>query len=334
MPSVQPGATPTEINLTSDVLTTPDGAEQVKWQASASYADPNNPQAQVRDVAGFVARVGGAVIKTADYLLLASDCGRLMVMNSGADHTFTLPAVIPTMTAGTWHVFLANMGAGDLTIARNGKHIDGASVDLTLTQGQGVYLTTDGTHYYTEQGVGTGGGGGGGGGSFVNATRVPSEVPGGTVNGTDGTDGNDTFTLLNAPVLVAGVPDLQLFKNGQRMTEGVGFSLTGSTITFASGYIPVSGDDLIADYSYASTTRVPGEAPSGTINGTDGTDGNDTFTLSFAPVLIGGVPDLQLFKNGQRMTEGVAFNLSSLTITFVSGYIPISGDDLFAIYSY
>jgi hypothetical protein len=77
------------------------------------------------------------------------------------------------------------------------------------------------------------------------------------------------------------------------------------------------------------------ETPAGTINGTDGTDGNATFTLSHAP---SPAASLQLVKTdvgtGVVMIAGVHFNLSGLTITYTSGNIPIAGQTHRASYRY
>ena len=68
-----------------------------------------------------------------------------------------------------------------------------------------------------------------------------------------------------------------------------------------------------------SGTFVDNVAPTGTINGT-----NDTFTLANAPSPAGS---LSLYKNGQLMIAGGAdYTLSSLTIVYVAGAIPKTGD--------
>lgn len=68
------------------------------------------------------------------------------------------------------------------------------------------------------------------------------------------------------------------------------------------------------------------ETPAGTINGTDGTDGNAAFTLATAP---SPGTSLLLEKNDVgtfvRMIAGLQYNLSGLTITYTSGNIPITG---------
>ena len=73
-------------------------------------------------------------------------------------------------------------------------------------------------------------------------------VPTGTINSTDGITGNGTFTLPNAP---SPAGSLNLFKNGQRLTRGVAFSLSGATINYASGYLPITGaDSHVCFYRY------------------------------------------------------------------------------------
>jgi hypothetical protein len=66
--------------------------------------------------------------------------------------------------------------------------------------------------------------------------------------------------------------------------------------------------------------RLTREVPSGTVNGL-----NATFTLSRIPGL------LLLYNNGLLLTSGNDYTLSGLTITFLTGAIPQSGDSLNAI---
>lgn len=72
-------------------------------------------------------------------------------------------------------------------------------------------------------------------------THVYSEVPAGTVNGS-----NATFTLASTPT--AG--SVLLYKNGLRQKAGGGndYTLATDTITFLAGNIPQTGDNLLADY--------------------------------------------------------------------------------------
>lgn len=73
-------------------------------------------------------------------------------------------------------------------------------------------------------------------------TFVDAEIPGGPINGV-----NAVFTLANAPNPPSS---LQLYKNGQKLTAGTGFSLSGASITYAAGYIPQPGDIHEAIYRH------------------------------------------------------------------------------------
>lgn len=69
---------------------------------------------------------------------------------------------------------------------------------------------------------------------------IDNETPSGTIDGF-----NAVFTLVASPNPVGS---LILTKNGQLMYQGTAYTLSGSTITFSAGYIPVVGDLLRAWY--------------------------------------------------------------------------------------
>ncbi len=94
--------------------------------------------------------LGGVSVKSANYPLVSADDGLLLVYNSSSPGTFTLPAAPPFLQ---WRVFIQNIGTGVLTVSRNGLNIDAVASDLTINQNQGVYLSTDGTNYFTERGM-------------------------------------------------------------------------------------------------------------------------------------------------------------------------------------
>jgi hypothetical protein len=68
------------------------------------------------------------------------------------------------------------------------------------------------------------------------------EIPSGAINGV-----NAIFILANAPNPPGS---LQLFRNGQKLTAGLGFALVGKTITMQAPQIPTVGDVLEASYRY------------------------------------------------------------------------------------
>lgn len=73
-------------------------------------------------------------------------------------------------------------------------------------------------------------------------THVYSEVPSGTINGS-----NAAFTLASTPA--SGT--LRLYKNGLRQRAGSGndYTLSTNTITYEAGNVPQTGDSHVADYN-------------------------------------------------------------------------------------
>lgn len=78
------------------------------------------------------------------------------------------------------------------------------------------------------------------GGQFSVANWINDETPGGTQNGS-----NATFTLAQVP---NPTTSLLLQKNGQNLIAGLGFTLSGQTITINSPFIPNATDSLNAWY--------------------------------------------------------------------------------------
>lgn len=95
---------------------------------------------------------------------------------------------------------------------------------------------------------------------------------------------------------------------------------TGQVLTVVAGAAAWA-----ANAALGAANFVDNEVPAGTVNGT-----NPTFTLANTPV----TGTVHLFVNGVRMTAGGSadFTISSATITFNSGAIPMTGDVLLADY--
>ncbi len=87
----------------------------------------------------------------------------------------------------------------------------------------------------------------GSGGSGVLPSFSDEETPGGAINGS-----NSLFTLANSPSPPAS---LLLYLNGLLMTQGVDYTLSGSTITFLPASTPETGDVLTASYRYANPSN-------------------------------------------------------------------------------
>ena len=87
---------------------------------------------------------------------------------------------------------------------------------------------TNATHTHTSNATGG-----------VLVTYVPVETPGGSVNGS-----NPTFTLAHTPLFYT------LTVNRVVQVYSVDFTISGSTITFATDSIPQTGDMLRITYIY------------------------------------------------------------------------------------
>jgi hypothetical protein len=137
----------------------PSGYQNARWQQGPSTG--NDPEYDVPLIPDscYVPNVGTAVVKTASYTATIADMGTLLVFNSASALTLTLPnpvplnALVPSTTETRWNVSVQNIGAGLLTISRNGLMIDGAATNLPLNQNSGMVIYTDGTNYFTERGV-------------------------------------------------------------------------------------------------------------------------------------------------------------------------------------
>jgi hypothetical protein len=88
------------------------------------------------------------------------------------------------------------------------------------------------------------------GGGGVLPQFSDGETPTGTINGS-----NLVFTLAFAPSPASSV---QVYLNGLRMDQGLDYTVSGSTITFASASDPQTGDVLLASYRYANPNNTLG----------------------------------------------------------------------------
>lgn len=153
---------------------------------------------------------------------------------------------------------------------------------------------------------------GGGGPLFVD-----DETPSGSTDGT-----NTSFTLTSTPTPLTS---LRLYRNGLLMRHGIGYTLSGSTITILTGSIPSGGDVLQAWYripgvSNQTMTFVENETPAGIVDSS-----NAIFTLEAIPV---PASSLQLFRNGVLQKSGMDYLPNGKTVTFSSWAIPQPGDVL------
>jgi hypothetical protein len=157
-------------------------------------------------------------------------------------------------------------------------------------------------------------------GSGTSLAFIDSEVPSGTINGS-----NAAFTLASVPYPTSSVA---FFRNGLLLKQGADYTLSSNAITFQTGAMPQPGDVLAA--FYRSSVSIPGvgfvdqETPAGAVNGV-----NAAFTLSQTP---SPGSSLAVYRNGLRLKSGVDYTLSGAVVTFVPGLLPQSSDTLVCSY--
>lgn len=138
---------------------------------------------------------------------------------------------------------------------------------------------------------------------------------------------NTTFTLPHSSI---DSGTLMLWLNGQLLTLGSDFTLSGDTVNFISEIAPVQTDVLRAMYSRQVTTRLFALSVSPTQLTTSGEELTG-LTLPQDP----DPPDsLMLFLNGQLLTQGVShdYSLAGNVVTFARSLLV--SDVIRATYSY
>lgn len=93
-------------------------------------------------------KVAGGVTKVTDnYTILASDQGKLVVLESGSNKTFTLPAAA---TVGSPFMFqVLNLSTSSLTLDPPGSETIDGDATLAVLSGGGLTIQTDGANWFT-----------------------------------------------------------------------------------------------------------------------------------------------------------------------------------------
>jgi len=133
--------------------------------------------------------LGGVNSQTTNYTAVAADVGKIIQMNCSSC-TLTLPATPPY---SQWSIFVQNLNASTLTISRNGLTIDGAGSNLSLSQTQGIFITTNGTNYFTSRGTG---------GTAAVGAGVANQIP--IYNSTTSIIGDSALTDVSNVLAYAG----------------------------------------------------------------------------------------------------------------------------------
>src|ERR1039458_734023 len=148
--SDRPMSLPTTMIFFSFSTPAPTAGEILAQPQSVPNGPGNNYTFQVPNV-------GGMATKIVNYAAQLSDCGMLILFNSASAISYMLLNPPPSLPQGAkWRVEVENIGAGVLTINPNGLNLDGSASNITLNQNQGCTISTDGSNYGTQRGIGTG----------------------------------------------------------------------------------------------------------------------------------------------------------------------------------
>lgn len=286
-----------------------------QWQRSAtsSGTDPVSG-APYYDTSVEVPNSGGVSTKTANYTAVAGDNGTLLSFNSGSAVTLMLPATPPF---AAWRIAVQSIGAGALTINRNGLTIDGAAANLSLTQNSGLQIFTDGTNYFTERGVAVDTS------SFATKSGVQQES---YIYAADtGTANAYAVTLSPAPSIIAG--SVVVFTATNSNTGASTLAVNGGTATaikkqastaLSSGDI-VAGQ-IVAVFYDGTNWQMLGSSGGGsaTYYGNSYVNSSSTFTT----VILGSAPisgSVSIFIDGTLVSPGT-YTLSGTSVTLGATY--------------
>jgi len=203
---------------------------------------------------------------------------------------------------------------------------DGLSGSLTqltdgspyLFAGDGITIVTGSSGQITISATGAGGSDRSQSTSLI-TELVLNEAPVGAIDGT-----NATFTLAHAPTSASSV---MLWLNGQLLTQGAGNDFTVTSQTLTMSFPPQSGDILLTMYTKSSQAKLFAMNEAATKVVAAGVIG---FELANTP---SPSSSLMLFLNGQLLTQGSDYTLSTRSVTVTNGFIQDS-DVVLATYSY
>lgn len=140
----QTGVTKPKSSLNSEV------PQQIPDNVSGAVNPSNVRQVMVDSIASWQQAPLVNAQTGASYTFLASDYGQLVTFNNAGAIAATLPAASGAFFP--WNVYVANLGAGTVTITpQGGSTIAGAST-FTVTTGASFQIVSDGTNYQVIRG--------------------------------------------------------------------------------------------------------------------------------------------------------------------------------------
>lgn len=254
--SIDGSSTATTITQWAGAVFEHKGSNVWRVVASMSTTGPTGPTGL-----GF----GSVVAKTTSYTILTGDNGSVLTF-TGTGLTASLPASAP---ASPWMVTVINLGSGTLTVAPNGRTLNGSSSSLTVAVGQSVFIWSDGSNY--QYGTGPQGATGNtGAAGFSEWWDTPRTFPFGGVQETKSSMNSRTYaarvfgsgTITKIRIIVgvqSGNICINVFGNtgsGASAQPGTLKGTTGSIACPASGAADVSltGSVTVADGDWFAIT--------------------------------------------------------------------------------
>lgn len=116
--------------------TGPTDGQVLTWVAADNLWEPKTPTGG--------SSTGTVVAKTANYTILSGDNGNTFTF-SGTNLTATMPSSAP---ASPWMVVILNLANTPLTVARNGRNINGGANNIILGQYESIIVWSDGSNYF------------------------------------------------------------------------------------------------------------------------------------------------------------------------------------------
>ena len=217
------------------------------------------------------------------YTILAADENKLLTFNNGSSVAVTLP-VATTSGFGAGAFFtLYNIGAGAVTVTPTTSTINGGAT-IVLNQGQGAYISSDGTNYSAWVSAAPSGSG------TVTSIATTSPITGGTITST-GTIGCATCVTsaasLTANQLVIGA--------GSQASAALGSLGTTTTVLHGNGSgAPAFSAIVNADITNATidlTAKVTGLLPlanGGTAANLTASNGGIFYSTASAGAILAG----------------------------------------------
>jgi hypothetical protein len=150
-------------------------------------------------------------------------------------------------------------------------------------------------------------------------------------------DGQTVVTLPETYDIVGKV--LHVLRDGVGLYQNVHWTpTTTTTFTFSAGFESFAGEQVLVLEFEPGTGGGGGpsnyleELASGTVDSTDGVNGNGTFTVTTA-MLLSPAPQV-LISGAILLTAGVHYNISGNQVIFVSGAKPTVGESVLVKYYY